>query len=79
MRVAESLRQLFLDKQTKCIFLAEAIELLQERLYGQFIESNEIKRVVVNICKILPSWCMIVSIPKGILLRCEGRDKNQIG
>jgi len=34
LRVAESLRQLFLDKQKRVLYLVEVIELLQERIYS---------------------------------------------
>ena len=77
LRVAEALRHLFFDKNIKVIYLNEVIEQLQSRIYGQFIDSAEMKRIIVSICKILPNWCRINCLPKGNFVRIEG--KQQIG
>lgn len=79
IRIAEALRQLFFDKNTRVIYLNEVIEMLQNRLIGQFIESIEMKRVIIGITKILPNWCRVVPVPRGTLLRCDGKEKFQIG
>lgn len=79
IRVAEAMRVLFKDKQRMSIFLAEVVEHLQDRMYGSFIESSELKRVVGSISRILPHWCRIVTIPRGHLVKLDGRDKLQIG
>ena len=34
IRVAESMRQLFLDKQTRSMFLNQLIDMIQERVHG---------------------------------------------
>ena len=52
---------------------------MQNRIYGSFIDSCEMKRIIVSVCKILPGWCRVVSIPKGNIVRCEGRDRYSIG
>ena len=75
IRIAEALRQLFFDKNTKVIYLTEAIEMLQNRIIGQFIESGEMKRVIINVTKILPGWIRVIPVLRGTLLRCEGKEK----
>ena len=52
---------------------------MQNRIHGQFIDTTEMKRVVVSLSKIIPDWISIASIPRGILLRCDGLHKYQIG
>ena len=79
IKVAETMRLLFKDKQKMVMFLPEVVEMLQDRIYGQFIESAEMKRVIAGLSRILPHWCRIVTIPRGNLVRLEGRDKMQIG
>ena len=79
IRVAEAMRLLFKEKQRMVIELPEVVEMLQDRIYGQFIESKEMKRVIASISKILPYWCRIVILPKANLVKLDGRDKLQIG
>ena len=79
MRVAETLRSIINERTSKVIFLTELIDLLQDRIYGQFLDSTELKRIIASICRILPGWCRIMTIPKGWVLRCVGKERLQIG
>lgn len=69
IRVAEAMRVLFKDKIKHAIFLPEVVEALQDRMYGSFIDSNELKRLIASISRILPHWCQIMTIPKGHLVK----------
>ena len=60
LKVAEAMRCIILERQSKVLPLLELIELLQERIFGQFIESVEMKRVIASICRILPNWCRLI-------------------
>ena len=73
------MRLLFKDRGCKVIFLNEVIEELQQRIYGQFIDSKDMRRVIVSICKILPHWARIVTLPRGYVVRIDGIDHLQIG
>ena len=79
IRVAEAMRLLFKEKQKMVMQLTEVVEMLQDRIYGQFMESTEMKRVIASISRILPHWCRIVTVLKGNLVKLDGRDKLQIG
>lgn len=79
MRVAEAMRCLFKDQDKQTIFLPIVVESLQDRMHGSFIESNELKRVIGNLMRILPQWCRLVSLPRGNFIRLDGRDRLQIG
>jgi hypothetical protein len=37
------------------------------------------KRIIVSLCKMLPTWCRVAVIPKGAILQCGGKSKWQIG
>ena len=39
----------------------------------------EMKRIIGSVSRILPSWLRIVAMPKGTVVRLEGREKFQIG
>ena len=79
LRVAEALRLLFMDKNTRVIYLNEVIEQLQNRIHGQFIDASEMKRVIGSVSRILPHWSRIVAMPRGNVVRLEGKDRYQIG
>ena len=77
--MAETLRTIIKDHSSRVLVLDEAIEKLQSRIYGQFIEFKELRRLIVSITKILPQWCRVVVMPKTTLLRFDGKDRVQIG
>ena len=52
--MAEAMRLLFKDKLKFALFLTEVVEQLQDRIYGSFIESQEMKRVIASLSRILP-------------------------
>lgn len=72
LRVAEALRGLYIDQKKRVIFLNEVIDHLQNRIFGQFIDAGEMKRVIGSITRILPKWAQIKTIPKGVLLGLDG-------
>lgn len=37
------------------------------------------KRVIGSVARILPNWCKIVTLPKGNIVRLDGKDRYQIG
>lgn len=79
IRVAEALRQLFMDKNIRVLYLCEVIEHLQNRIHGQFIDAAEMKRIIISITQILPSWCRTVAMPRGLVVRLDGQARYQIG
>ena len=79
--MAKALRQLFIDKNTRVLYLTEVIKLLKIRFRSQFIDVDEgkMKRLIGGVSRILPDWLRIVAMPRGHIVRLEGQAKYQIG
>jgi len=79
LRIATGIRDLFIQKEKRKMRLVDIIEFIQEKTNGAFLSSDEIKKMVSELTKILPKWINIIVIPKNTLVQVSSNPKYSHG